>query len=91
MFEKESPVVHLSRIRNRAMSGFRKQPSGFSTKAIHAGQDPKQWEHMAVVPPLVTSTTFKKTDPTESSVSNQNVAQLTFLELFIHRFQSNLV
>lgn len=23
--------------------GFRKQPAGFSTKAIHVGQDPDQW------------------------------------------------
>ncbi|XP_014479648.1 PREDICTED: cystathionine gamma-lyase-like [Dinoponera quadriceps] len=36
---------------------------GFSTKAIHAGQDPEQWSHCALVPPLVMSTTFKQDAP----------------------------
>ncbi|CAL1682197.1 unnamed protein product [Lasius platythorax] len=41
------------------------QTEGFSTKAIHAGQDPEQWSHYAVVPPLVMSTTFKQDAPAE--------------------------
>lgn len=41
------------------MSGFRKNPKGFSTKAIHTAQDPDQWDHKSVVAPLITSTTFK--------------------------------
>ncbi|XP_012233878.1 putative cystathionine gamma-lyase 2 [Linepithema humile] len=36
---------------------------GFSTIAIHAGQDPQQWTHASVVPPLVMSTTFKQDAP----------------------------
>lgn len=38
---------------------------GFATKAIHAGQDPSQWSHRAVVPPLVMSTTFQQEAPAE--------------------------
>ncbi|XP_011339496.2 putative cystathionine gamma-lyase 2 [Ooceraea biroi] len=38
---------------------------GFSTKAIHAGQDPLQWTHCAVVPPVVMSTTFRQDGPGE--------------------------
>ncbi|EFN87889.1 putative cystathionine gamma-lyase 2 isoform X2 [Harpegnathos saltator] len=37
--------------------------TGFSTKAIHAGQDPKQWNHGAVIPPIVMSTTFEQDAP----------------------------
>ncbi|CAB0029575.1 unnamed protein product [Trichogramma brassicae] len=40
---------------------------GFSTKAIHAGQDPLQWSHASVVPPLVMSTTFKQSGPAQHS------------------------
>jgi len=36
---------------------------GFATTAIHAGQDPEQWNHYAVVPPLVMSTTFQQDGP----------------------------
>lgn len=36
---------------------------GFATKAIHVGQDPLQWNHCAVVPPLVMSTTFRQDAP----------------------------
>ncbi|KAL2716891.1 cystathionine gamma-lyase [Vespula squamosa] len=39
--------------------------SGFSTKAIHAGQDPTQWCHWPLVPPLVMSTTFQQNSPAE--------------------------
>ncbi|XP_014208944.2 putative cystathionine gamma-lyase 2 [Copidosoma floridanum] len=37
--------------------------TGFATKAIHAGQDPLQWSHRAVVPPIVMSTTFQQDAP----------------------------
>lgn len=47
---------------------FKDQPKGFATKAIHAGQDPEQWESMAVVCPLVTSTTFKQDGPAQFRV-----------------------
>ncbi|KYN44662.1 Putative cystathionine gamma-lyase 2 [Trachymyrmex septentrionalis] len=36
---------------------------GFATIAIHAGQDPDQWNHRSVVPPLVMSATFKQNSP----------------------------
>ncbi|KYM93826.1 PREDICTED: putative cystathionine gamma-lyase 2 [Cyphomyrmex costatus] len=39
--------------------------TGFATTAIHAGQDPGQWNHYAVVPPLVMSTTFMQDDPAQ--------------------------
>ncbi|XP_047532849.1 cystathionine gamma-lyase [Vanessa atalanta] len=45
--------------------GFLKQKPGFSTIAIHVGQDPEKWKSAAVVPPIVTSTTFKQPAPAE--------------------------
>lgn len=51
------------------MSGFRQQPKGFATKAIHVGQDPEQWSHQSVIPPIVLSTTFKQPAPAEPIVS----------------------
>ena len=36
---------------------------GFATKAIHSGQDPRQWSHRSVIPPLVMSTTFLQDGP----------------------------
>ncbi|XP_046966604.1 cystathionine gamma-lyase [Vanessa cardui] len=45
--------------------GFLKQKPGFSTIAIHEGQDPEKWKSAAVVPPIVTSTTFKQPAPAE--------------------------
>ena len=42
---------------------------GFATIAIHAGQDPDQWNHCSVVPPLVMSTIFKQDDPAPIGVS----------------------
>ncbi len=41
---------------------------GFATKAIHAGQEPEQWSHRAVVPPIVMSTTFRQDAPTVHQV-----------------------
>lgn len=46
-------------------SGYLPYPKGFSTTAIHAGHDPDQWDSMCVVPPLVTSTTFKQYAPAQ--------------------------
>lgn len=46
-------------------SGFLKQKPGFATKAIHVGQDPDQWNSGCVVPPLITSTTFKQDAPAQ--------------------------
>ncbi|KAM5148186.1 cystathionine gamma-lyase [Mantella aurantiaca] len=37
----------------------------FATEAIHTGQEPEQWNSMAVVPPISLSTTFKQHSPGE--------------------------
>lgn len=44
---------------------FLPEPKSFATKAIHAGQEPEQWESMSVVPPIVMSTTFKQYGPAD--------------------------
>lgn len=49
----------------QAADGFRAQPKGFATKAIHVGQDAEQWKSMAVVPPISMSTTFKQHGPAQ--------------------------
>ncbi|XP_020285037.1 putative cystathionine gamma-lyase 2 [Pseudomyrmex gracilis] len=36
---------------------------GFSTKAIHVGQEPQQWTSRSVVPPITLSTTFQQDGP----------------------------
>lgn len=43
--------------------GFRTQPRGFFTKAIHVGQEPEQWNCMAVAPPIMMSSTYKQHGP----------------------------
>lgn len=43
---------------------------GFSTKAIHAGQNPSQWSHCAIVAPIVMSTTFRQDGPAEHRVNS---------------------
>ncbi|XP_034835942.1 cystathionine gamma-lyase [Maniola hyperantus] len=48
-----------------ANQGFLTQKPGFATLAIHAGQDPDKWNCAAVVPPIITSTTFKQPAPAE--------------------------
>lgn len=53
---------------------FRTQPKGFATKAIHVGQEPEQWSHQSVIPPLVTSTTFKQPAPAEPIVSTELIS-----------------
>lgn len=46
---------------------------GFATKAIHAGQDPEQWNHGPLVVPIVMSTTFQQDAPGQHRVSKINV------------------
>lgn len=43
--------------------GYKPQPDGFATKAIHSGQNADQWKSRAVVTPIVTSTTFVVPNP----------------------------
>jgi cystathionine gamma-lyase len=40
----------------------------FATLAIHAGQEPEQWESRAVVPPISLATTFKQEEPGKHAV-----------------------
>ncbi|KAL0119721.1 hypothetical protein PUN28_007870 [Cardiocondyla obscurior] len=35
----------------------------FATIAIHAGQNPQQWKHLSVVPPLIMSATYQQYGP----------------------------
>ena len=70
------------------MSGFRSQPKGFATKAIHVGQDPEQWSHQSVIPPLVTSTTFKQPAPAEPIVSKVGNIQCVIVDCR-HIFEKN--
>lgn len=44
---------------------------GFATTAIHAGQDPKQWNHRSVVPPLVMSSTFQQDGPAQHRINTK--------------------
>ncbi|KAM9504219.1 cystathionine gamma-lyase-like isoform 1-T1 [Salvelinus alpinus] len=48
---------------NDLPAGFRVQFKSFATEAIHVGQEPEQWKSMAVVPPIILSTTFKQYGP----------------------------
>ena len=47
------------------MSGFKAQNPSFATTALHAGQEPEQWNSMAVVPHISMSTTFKQDGPAD--------------------------
>lgn len=49
--------------------GYQKNDQTFSTRAIHVGNEPEQWRHLAVVPPISMSTTFKQDGPAEFRVS----------------------
>lgn len=46
-------------------NGYLNQSPGFATKAIHAGQEPEQWDSWQVVAPISTSTTFKQKGPAQ--------------------------
>ncbi|XP_062854050.1 cystathionine gamma-lyase [Trichomycterus rosablanca] len=44
-------------------AGFMPEFRSFATDALHVGQEPEQWQSMAVVPPISLSTTFKQFGP----------------------------
>lgn len=50
--------------------GFKPAFKSFATEAIHVGQEPEQWNSMAVVPPISLSTTFKQDEPGKHAVSS---------------------
>lgn len=51
------------------LSAFLAPPKGFATRAIRSGQEPEQWNSLAVVPPISLSTTFKQHAPAQHGVS----------------------
>ncbi|XP_076266914.1 cystathionine gamma-lyase [Rhynchophorus ferrugineus] len=44
-------------------NGYKPFPKGFATAAIHHAQEPEKWDSLAVVPPIVTASTFKQDGP----------------------------
>uniref|UniRef100_A0A8C5QUB6 Cystathionine gamma-lyase n=1 Tax=Leptobrachium leishanense TaxID=445787 RepID=A0A8C5QUB6_9ANUR len=50
-----------------ATEGFLEGFQHFATKAIHTGQEPEQWNSMAVVPPIFLSSTYKQIAPGENT------------------------
>uniref|UniRef100_A0A8C5QTF4 Cystathionine gamma-lyase n=1 Tax=Leptobrachium leishanense TaxID=445787 RepID=A0A8C5QTF4_9ANUR len=48
-----------------ATEGYLEGFQHFATQAIHTGQEPEQWNSMAVVPPISLATTFKQIAPGE--------------------------
>uniref|UniRef100_A0A0P4X030 cystathionine gamma-lyase n=1 Tax=Scylla olivacea TaxID=85551 RepID=A0A0P4X030_SCYOL len=46
-------------------NGYLKNDETFSTRAIHEGNEPEQWNSLAVVPPISMATTFKQDGPAE--------------------------
>ncbi|XP_066299514.1 cystathionine gamma-lyase-like [Branchiostoma lanceolatum] len=48
-------------------AGFLPAFPHFATDAIHAGQDPEQWNSKAVIPPISLATTFKQKAPGQHS------------------------
>ena len=49
------------------MADFKPFPN-FSTDVLHVGQEPEQWNSMAVVPPISMASTFKQFAPAEHAV-----------------------
>lgn len=45
--------------------GYLKNDPNFATRAIHEGNEPEQWNSMAVVPPISMATTFKQDGPAD--------------------------
>ena len=49
-----------SKMNGENANSFRENDPHFATKATHVGQDPEQWNSMAVIPPITLATTFKQ-------------------------------
>lgn len=52
----------------KTSEGYLPLPKGFATVTIRTAQDPEQWGSWCVVPPLVTSVTFKQPSPANPKV-----------------------
>lgn len=50
------------------LTGYLPFPKGFASDAIHHEQEPEKWDSMAVVTPIVASTTFKQYGPADYKV-----------------------
>lgn len=68
------------------MAEFRQQPKGYATKAIHVAQEPEKWTYMPVIPPIVTTTTFKQPAPAEPIV-NILIFQQLYLPIRVIHFR----
>ncbi|XP_066029076.1 cystathionine gamma-lyase-like isoform X1 [Pocillopora verrucosa] len=62
-FVPRSTLSSPSKMANEAEQKNLKPFPHFGTLAIHAGQEPEQWNSRAVVPPISMATTFKQDDP----------------------------
>lgn len=45
--------------------GYLTNDTSFATRAIHEGNEPEQWRHMSLVPPITMSTSFKQDGPAQ--------------------------
>ena len=52
----------------------------FATSAVHAGQEPEQWNSRAVIPPISMSTTFKQFEPAKFAVRKNDQPHCLFTE-----------
>ena len=68
-FVPRSTLSSSSKMANEAEQKNLKPFPHFGTLAIHAGQEPEQWNSRAVVPPISMATTFKQDDPGVHRVS----------------------
>lgn len=66
-------------------------PKGFATTAIHVAQEPEQWDSMAVVAPLVCSTTFKQNGPADFKVKTFNISTYNLFKYFSFRNTNTVV
>lgn len=73
---------------NEANQGYLPYPKGFATAAIHHDQEPEKWDSMAVVNPLVTSTTYKQYGPADFKVFYQQ--KMHFQTLNFNMFNRNM-
>lgn len=53
---------------NTINTTFKKQPTGFATKAIHFGQEPESLQDWSIIQPIVTSTVSKHIEPNDVKV-----------------------
>lgn len=63
--------------------------NGFATRAIHAGQNPEQWDSRCIIPPIVLSSTYKQFSPAVYVCINYYVLRYTsFSNLYTLRAEN---